>query len=372
MEVAATFATGCDERVTGRLSVDGLRRVARRRRVHRHRHHGRSAAPNSESRDRTQWVTLIAVSLPGLAALAALLFTWMQVGQASKELHISEQGQITNRFNAAIGNMGSQSLDIRLGGIYALQRIMQDSARDHPTVVSVLAAFVQQHAGSSTTSLKETVDVGAFVHVPKPDVRAAIATLAERRTDRDSGTVVDLSKTDLRGLRLTYRASIQFPGVDLSETDLRWADLDGAYLRKANFLYANLENAYLRKVNLVGAHLAGANLAVVSLGGADLREADLTCASTLSDPETGESQPTDCVVLQYAILDGSDLRNAKMTHADLRNADLKGADLRGADLTRSDLTNADLTHADFRGANLTGVNLKGAKQTGALGIPRRG
>lgn len=78
------------------------------------------------------------LSLPGLAALAALLFTWMQVGQTSKELRISEQGQITNRFNAAVSNLGSGSVDVRLGGIYALERIMHDSARDHPTVVSVL------------------------------------------------------------------------------------------------------------------------------------------------------------------------------------------------------------------------------------------
>ncbi|MCF3133173.1 hypothetical protein [Streptomyces olivochromogenes] len=39
-----------------------------------------------------QWISLIAVSLPGLAALAALLFTWMQVGQASTELRIAEEG----------------------------------------------------------------------------------------------------------------------------------------------------------------------------------------------------------------------------------------------------------------------------------------
>lgn len=37
---------------------------------------------------------------------------------------------------------------MRLGGIYALQRIMQDSVRDHSTVVSVLAAYVRQHAPS--------------------------------------------------------------------------------------------------------------------------------------------------------------------------------------------------------------------------------
>ncbi|WP_234432490.1 pentapeptide repeat-containing protein [Streptomyces sp. NRRL S-378] len=184
-------------------------------------------------------MTVLAVSLPGLAALGALLFTWMQVAQASKELQISEHGQITNRFNAAVANLGSSSLDIRLGGIYALQRIMQDSVRDHPTVVSVLAAFAQQHAGSSTKSLQEPRG-GAYGHEPKPDVRAAIATLARRDPDGDAGTVVDLSNTDLRGLRLPGTASIALPGVSLYQADLRSAVLNSANLLQADLRYARL------------------------------------------------------------------------------------------------------------------------------------
>ncbi|MEU0900156.1 hypothetical protein [Streptomyces massasporeus] len=122
-----------------------------------------------------QLVTLTAASLPGLAALGALPFTWMQVGQASRELRISEHNRITSRFNSAINNLGSQSLDVRLGGIYALERIMQDSARDHPTVVWVLAAFAQRHARPSAESLKEPDDPEAMP-TPEADVRAAIAT----------------------------------------------------------------------------------------------------------------------------------------------------------------------------------------------------
>ncbi|MFJ2005982.1 pentapeptide repeat-containing protein [Streptomyces chartreusis] len=330
-----------------------------------------------------QWVGLIAVSLPGLAALGALLFTWMQVGQASKELHVSERGQITSRFNAAVGNLGSQSLDIRLGGIYALQRIMQDSARDHPTVVSVLAAFAQRHAGSSADSLKEplvipTVQPGVppadsrndteVPPTPEPDVRAAIATLAHRRPDRDRGTVIDLSTTDLRGLRFTERAPIKLPGVDLTEADLRLASLIGADLHEASMYKANLEYADLDRANLRGADLSDASLTGTSLDGADLRRANMGCGYT--DVETGGLYY--CVNLQDSWLQGADLRNAEMSDADLRNATLSGADLRGADLSRSNLSNADLTNADFRGAKLPDAKLKGAKRIGARGLPQEG
>ncbi|WP_327388930.1 pentapeptide repeat-containing protein [Streptomyces sp. NBC_01207] len=317
-----------------------------------------------------QLVGLVAVSLPGLAALAALLFTWMQVGQATKELRISEQGQITGRFNAAIGNLGSQSMDVRLGGIYALQRIMEDSARDHPTVVSVLAAFAQQHAGSSTDSLKQPM-TEPEAHRPKADVRAATAVLAKRRADRDSGAVVDLGKTDLRGLFFTdTAASIKLPRANFSHADLRWASLTGADLREASFSNANLEHASLDATNLRGATFQGAKLPEASLSGADLRGAVLECTTFLMDVETGRDVGgSGCADLQRVVMEGADLRNAKMADSDLRGALLKGTDFRGADLSRADFRDADLSRADFRGATLTGVKLAGATRDGARGLP---
>jgi uncharacterized protein YjbI with pentapeptide repeats len=313
-----------------------------------------------------QLVTLIVVSLPGLAALGALLFTWMQVGQASKELRISEHGQITSRFNNAINNLGSQSLDVRLGGIYALERIMQDSARDHPTVVSVLAAFAQRHAGSSTNSWKEPL-AEAAAHTPKADVSAAIATLARRRPESDKGTIVNLSYSDLRGLRFTGQPALRLPRVDLSGADLRYADLSYADLREADLSVAHLERALLQETNLREAFLVGANLAHAALTEANLRGADMTPVV----PE-GIPDPALCTDLEYAYLDDVDLQNARMSCVDLHGATLMSADLRGADLTRADLTNADLTNADFRGAKLTDAKLNGAKRTGARGLPPEG
>ncbi|MFI2759989.1 pentapeptide repeat-containing protein [Streptomyces echinatus] len=301
---------------------------------------------------------LIAAGLPGLAALGALLFTWMQVGQASKELRISEQGQITTRFNTAIGNLGSRSLDIRLGGIYALRRIMEDSARDHPAVVSVLSAFAQEHAGSSAESLKKPLDdTRPFVNTPKPDVQAAIDTLARRNPDRDAGAVIDLSKTDLRHLHLPGEAAIRLPRVVLIEADLRQAYLSGADLRAANLYSAHLDNAWLDKANLQGAALYRASLAGAALWGANLRGVDRTCA------ELGPTKRGECVDLHDSQLNGADLRNAKLSDVNLQDAFLRSADLRDADLARANLSHADFTV--FSGAKAAGVSLEGAGRVGA-------
>ena len=66
----------------------------------------------------------------GLFAAGALLFT-------ARNFALSREGQVTDRYTKAIEQLGSDKLDVRIGGIYALERIARDSARDHPTVMEV-------------------------------------------------------------------------------------------------------------------------------------------------------------------------------------------------------------------------------------------
>ena len=56
---------------------------------------------------------------------------------------------MTDRYTKAIEQLGSDKLDVRIGGIYALERIARDSARDHPAVMEVLTTFIREHHGSS-------------------------------------------------------------------------------------------------------------------------------------------------------------------------------------------------------------------------------
>ena len=62
---------------------------------------------------------------------------------------------------------------------------------------------------------------------------------------------------------------------DLSDADLRSADLSDANLSDADLRSADLSDANLRGANLRGADLGGANLSDADLGGANLRGANL-------------------------------------------------------------------------------------------------
>ena len=64
----------------------------------------------------------------------------------ARNFRLSREGQVTDRYTKAIEQLGSDKLDVRIGGIYALERVARDSRRDHPTVMEVLAAFVREHS----------------------------------------------------------------------------------------------------------------------------------------------------------------------------------------------------------------------------------
>jgi hypothetical protein len=116
--------------------------------------------------------------LGGTAFLVGLYFT-------SQTLHVSQEGQLTDRFTKAIDQLGKENLAVRLGGIYALERIARDSESDHWAVMEVLTAFVrEQTQGRLNTSqswfaLRWPKDQD--VSKPPADIQA-ILTVIGRRT----------------------------------------------------------------------------------------------------------------------------------------------------------------------------------------------
>ncbi|MGW2836151.1 pentapeptide repeat-containing protein [Streptomyces sp. NPDC001286] len=147
-----------------------------------------------------------------------------------------------------------------LGGVYALERIMRDSEKDHPTVVEVLAAFVRYHAPAGT-------DPGTSTDRPRPAeaVQAALTVLA-RRPKRHELFNIDLRSTDLRRADLNTG---NLANVQLSESDLRDANLISANLQDANLARADLRGAVLRDSTMEGAITFQASLSGAYLAGVE-------------------------------------------------------------------------------------------------------
>ncbi len=184
---------------------------------------------------RGQLLTLSA----GLFAAGALIFTALNFTLSRRTLELGEQGQVTDRYTKAIEQLGSDKLDIRIGGTYALERVARDSPRDHPTVMAVLAAFVREHSREQwppVTNLTNSPTANPPERSTRPDVQAAITVIGRRNAEHDNGP------------------------VDLSNSNLTGAHVPEANLANANLMGANLNRAYLAHADLSGTNLIGAEL----------------------------------------------------------------------------------------------------------------
>jgi hypothetical protein len=242
---------------------------------------------------------------------------------ALRTVELTEQGQVTDRYSKAIEQLSSDKLDVRVGGIYALERITRDSPRDHPTIMEVLAAFIRDHSREQWPPAEYGAEPPE--RATRPDVQAA-ATVIGRRTIQHDSQRINLADADLIGAHLAR------------------ANLTGASLYRANLTGANLYRA-----DLTGADLTGADLTGTRLNSANLFDGNLTGA-----------------YLTGADLTGTFLAGAYLTGAYLAGANLSSTYLDDANLTNAVLDDANLTNANLRGTDLTGVNLTGTNLTGAI------
>ncbi|MEV0186664.1 pentapeptide repeat-containing protein [Streptomyces sp. NPDC050625] len=327
---------------------------------------------------------MVALGAGGLAVVG-ILYT-------HRAWHQAREGQVTDRYTKAIGQIASDKPVEQLGGIYALERIMRDSPKDHTTIVEVLAAFVREHAPASIepsphdrfrAALRplragmsgarapsgRTTQQSAPPHPSEP-VQAALTVLGRRPSGRDEPFGVQLPRTDLRGASLV---EAQLTGVNLSGAHLERANLSGAHLERANLdnahlegasffsahlEWANLRQAHLEQAILDNAHLEGVNLFSAHLEGANLNNAHLEGAT-----------------LFLAHLEGANLRRAHLERVDLDQAHLERAYLAKAHLERASLDNAYLKQANLEGAHLeeardlTTGQLVGAFPWESTGLP---
>jgi hypothetical protein len=247
----------------------------------------------------------LAQIIGGAVLLVGLFFTWanLNIAQenikitqdtatksqatATKNLELAQEGQITDRFTKAIaqlGEQGSDKLAVRLGGIYALERIARESKADHWPIMEILTASVREKAPwppkqpkdaqpskgdqlplkkrpAMRTALREDPVATPTLAPPQltADIQAILTVLGRRTQTYGNGESLrlHLAKTDLRGASL-WGAKLQ--GARFQGAQLQGADLTRACLQAADLTNAQLQWTSLWEAQLKGAFLAGANL----------------------------------------------------------------------------------------------------------------
>jgi uncharacterized protein YjbI with pentapeptide repeats len=283
-----------------------------------------------------------------VAQILGGFFVLVSLYWSVQTLNLSREGQITDRFTKAIEQLGAvdgksnPKLEVRLGGIYALERISRDSERDYSVVMEILTTYVREYS----PAIKQDEQKGPNQHQapnlqhPSVDIQAILTVLGRREIKFPPATNLDLRRTNLAGADLSRMKG--FFSSNLSGSNLSGADLSEADFGVSNLSESNLSGAHLRTANLIGANFSGANF----------RAADCTTAQLTS-----------------ANLKKADLGGADLIGADLGSADLGGADLRKANLDGASLTGADLGNADLRGAVITQKQVNAARGNSKTQLP---
>jgi hypothetical protein len=256
----------------------------------------------------------------GLLFLATAFFTYQQ-------LKVSRDNHTTEQFTKAIDHLGSERMDVRVGGIYALERIARASrdGRERGPVLEILSTYVREHSPIKRPTEPDSM-AARIRQLWKPSIPGD--------ANPDPATIRHLDADIHAALLVLARRSRskEDPDLILSGTDLRRAYLAAPKIAVAQLSRVNLQESVLQIANLQGADLTRADLWRVDLRWSNLKGAKLRQAH---------------------------LHQAKLCEAELNAADLRDADLRDADLRRADLSGANLT-----GAKLEGVKLRGAKAEG--------
>jgi hypothetical protein len=226
-----------------------------------------------------------------------------------------------------VDDKGNKLFEIRIGGIYALQRIARESEEDYWPIMEILTAYVREHAPwpPEEPSSEEEVEEGK---PPEADIQAILTVIGrrERYPGHKESERLDLQGTNLRrssALSEAHLAGAYFMGTNLSNAILSGADLSGADLSGADLLEADLSRA-----NLKGADLSDANLAEADIGGADLSEADIGGAD-LSGAHIGKAHFSEGTIFWDA-----DIRGADFSKTDPRTMRRHLESARGDETTR--------------------------------------
>jgi hypothetical protein len=215
-------------------------------------------APRGAEQKQALVVTLAQI-LGGAALVSGLYFTW-------RTLQVNREGQITERFTRAIDQLGKvddkgkKLFEIRIGGIYALERIGRESEQDYWPIMEVLAAYVRQNAPRKSEQESRALD---------PDIQAIMTVLRRRTRSFRDGEPEPLV------LNRTFLRSAQLWRANLSAARLTDANLSGASLWEANLSATLLSGADLSGAILSGANLSGADLRAANLSGTDITQEQL-------------------------------------------------------------------------------------------------
>ena len=308
----------------------------------------------------TEWIRAAGFFLAGVgAAPLGLLLAHRRTASLSAQTENEIARRVTDSLTKAVELLGHAEIAVRQGGIYALGRIAAENPKEHPKIMSIIAAYIRHRSRAYVDEeynkwmkKNKSMSLDKFIENtlskrPSPiDLEAAVAVIRERNAEFDAGLILDLSEA--------FLCRVNFSGTLLNRVNFK-----RSVLRDCNFAEAKLMGAEMEKANFANSKFDGANMSHVvaedaifehaDMAGVNFQEAELLSAFFQN------------AMLHEVNFDGTYMFNAIFNEANLRGAKfhrvgLWDAEFHKAFLVDAKFHNVDLTTADFSGANFSAAN----------------
>lgn len=347
-----------------------------------------------------------------LGAVVALPFTLIKVRMTGEQTRTAQEGLITDRINKAVEGLGAErtekfygeaddqgryhqlertapNLEVRIGAIYALERIAQDSDRDHVQVMEILCAYIRGNAPRKddfkfpddwptspasiinnkmyrdyntrknqyiATQIRNWCDEN--LSPPRADIQTALTVIGRRSEHQiylEEG-FYDHNR-EWHGFRLDLRNTC-LQGADLSKGKFRNARLSGSQLQGTKFCETNLQRAdfsraELQAANFVRANLQGATLQYCQADGAIANDAHLEL-----DAVSNSTTSLNDSVWRWSAFQGANLSCSFICKTNLHASRLEGARLASCAIHYSDFSEAHLERCVFSNSFITSPNIQ--------------
>ncbi|MDN2579919.1 pentapeptide repeat-containing protein [Aquibium sp. ELW1220] len=405
---------------------------------------------------RIHYLALVGL-MTALAGLVAAPLALIRVFTTERQTVAAEQGLITDRINKAVEGLGAEktvkrvietpryrkgadggwlrdavgrlvvekgpdgadlvdretvertvpNLEVRIGSIYALERIAQDSLRDHIQIMEILCAYIRENAPASRAinlpdvprsstlerlyndnlhqwrercrSILATAGEDGGPIRPRQDIQVAL-TVIGRRGERQRG-IEHSSENHIVKQYLDQLDNVNYNIVggeiysNSYDIHRRWRDeqfgyrldlsrvnLQGANLRRGNFDKINLSESRMEGVMAHGASfcfslLQKSRFDFSNLSNATIRNA--IAADANFNSTYGENTDFSNSSFNRASLFDFQAYFCNFKSADFRKSNLSSSNFDGSDLTMSDLCSASLSKStSFINANVRLICVK--------------
>lgn len=296
---------------------------------------------------------------------------------AQRQADLAEKGHITERYIKAIDQLGAThgdgkpNLEVRLGGIYGLERVAHESDDLYQQIIEVLTAYVRTNAIDPLAEYHESKLTADFVEEKQAGLKAdvqAVITVLGRRKKMENEKPMDFS--------YAYLPLYNFEGGNFSEANFRRANCWGANFsetdcsrvvfvetrcEKARFKSAKCRNALFNAADCRSANFKGADCTDVRFTEADCTKANFT-KSTCKNSDFSLSTCTK------AVFTTAYCKGANFVRGNFQGAMFASSNLTDASFFMSDCTKANFiaaickktifTNSNIGSANFKGVNIK--------------